>query len=65
MSGRFLVGELPDKRRMFACVAVSRFTEPKVDDSRLGACLRPYPDETAARAALEAAGAGNIKEDRR
>lgn len=62
---KFLVGDLPGGQRAFACIALSRFTEPRLDDSRLGAALRPYPDEIAAGAALEAAGAVDVREDRR
>ena len=47
---------------IFACIAASRFTEPGVADTRLGAVLRPYPDADAATAALVAAGGANVRE---
>lgn len=45
-----------------AVVPTARFVEAAVSGSRLGAHLRPFTDETAARKALAEAGGEQIKE---
>jgi len=61
MSGPLLIGDHPDGALRFAYVAETRFTVPAVAASRMGAVLRPYPDEAAARAALTDVGASNVR----
>lgn len=65
MADRFLAGSHPDGQPRFACIGQAQFTEPQVGTGRLSAALRPFPDEAAARAALDAAGAVDVKELRR
>lgn len=60
MTGQLLVADRADGR-LFAYVAEARFTTSEVSASRLGASLHPFPDETTARTALEAAGGANVR----
>ncbi len=62
MGSSILKGERPDGGVLFAGVsAEARFVAPEVSTLRFAAILNPFHDEAAARAALEAAGATNIK----
>lgn len=58
-----LVADHPERGQLFAaCDPSVRFTGARVGGSRLSAVLAPYNNESAARAALVAAGAANIRE---
>lgn len=59
-AGSFLIADHLEGR-LFACIAESRFTEPAVAATRMGASLHPFPDQDAARAALEAAGGTAVR----
>lgn len=51
---------------IFACIAPdTRETEPAVAAMRFAASLKPFQNETDARAALEAAGGVDIRDGRR
>lgn len=58
---QFIVGERIDGQ-FYACVAASKYTQSAISASRLGAALAPFPDDAAARAALESASCFNIRE---
>lgn len=58
MSAVYLVGEHPQLGPCFACIDPAvRFTAGRVEASRLGALLAPFPDTATATAAMIAAGA--------
>lgn len=62
MSGPLLIADHPDGSLRFAYVAADvRFTQAAIACSRMGAVLNPFPNEAAARTALEAAGGANVR----
>jgi hypothetical protein len=61
MADRILSADGPEGR-LFACIAPGVRTEGRVAALRFAAFLTPYPDETAAREALAAAGGTHISE---
>lgn len=58
MSALVIIGEHPERGRLFVAVEHARYTDPpKVAHCRLGALLAPFPSKSAAEAALADAGA--------
>jgi hypothetical protein len=63
--GNILHGQ-SSRGTLYAAVdPTARFVTPAVKEMRFASLLSPFADEAAARAALEAAGASNIRETSR
>lgn len=65
MADRLLRADKPDGQAAYACISPGFQGESSIADIRFAAFLRPFPDEDAARAALQSAGATNIQEAKR